>query len=228
MLECILVYERDLFLWLNGTHTRFWDEFIWLYSGKIAWIPLVLVVFFVFCYKKDWRESVLILLFIALVITLCDQFASSICKPLFCRLRPTRHPDFMNEVQIVFDYRGGKYGFISSHAANAFGFAAFTLLLFKYRWYTIAILLWGLIMGYSRIYLGVHFISDIIPGILAGFFWGVLGYSLYVPVRQRLLKTEIPSAEIYSKEEKNAILFALLITIVLMSAYSFVKASNAL
>ena len=81
MLETILEYERTLFLWLNGGHTLYWDHFFWIYSGKMVWIPLALFVLWVICYKRPWKESLLILLFIALTLTLCDQFASSVCKP---------------------------------------------------------------------------------------------------------------------------------------------------
>ena len=80
---------------------------MWLFSGKIIWLPLAVFILCVLVYKKNWRESLLILLAITLTITLCDQFASHICKPYFMRFRPTHHPDFMYQVKTVFDYRGG-------------------------------------------------------------------------------------------------------------------------
>ena len=172
MVEKILVYERDLFFMLNGSDSPFLDRFMWLYSGKAVWLPLAFFILVVLLYKKKWRESILILLAIVLVITLCDQFASHVCKPIFTRFRPTHHPDFMDQVKTVFDYRGGRYGFISSHAANAFGFATFMSLLFRYRLFTWTIFLWAALTAYTRVYLGVHFISDIVPGAIAGVFFG--------------------------------------------------------
>ena len=118
MLEEILKYERNAFFFLNGSDSPFLDHFMWLFSGKIVWIPLALIIICTLAYKKNWRETVFILLAIALTITLCDQFASHICKPIFHRFRPTHHPDFMEEVKVVFGYRGGRYGFISSHDLN--------------------------------------------------------------------------------------------------------------
>jgi undecaprenyl-diphosphatase len=197
MLEKILEVERSAFLFLNGCHTPFWDSFMWLYSGKAAWIPVILFFLLMLFYKTDWKESLLIVLSIALVVVLCDQFSSSICKPCFMRFRPTHHPDFMDFVKTVNDYRGGKYGFISGHAANAFGFATFTLLLFRYRWYSVSIVIWGTVMAYSRIYLVVHFISDIIPGILAGIIFGYLSYRLYVAIRRKTLKRTDNPCRIY-------------------------------
>ena len=89
MLEQILVWEQDLFLTLNGCHTPYWDEVMWLYSGKAVWLPLAVFIILVLAYKKNWKEVLFILLGIALTITLCDQFASGIsnrCSIVFARL----------------------------------------------------------------------------------------------------------------------------------------------
>lgn len=131
MLEQLLVWERDAFFMLNGSDSAFLDRFMWIYSGKAVWLPLAFFILVVLCYKKNWKEWLLILLAIVLTITLCDQFASHVCKPIFTRFRPTHHPDFMDQVKVVFGYRGGMYGFISSHAANAFGFATLMALIFR-------------------------------------------------------------------------------------------------
>ena len=180
MLESILDYERDLFLFLNGSHTMFWDQFMWLFSSKLAWMPVVLTFAFALLYKNKerWKEILLIFVAIALVVTLCDQFASGFCKPFFARFRPTKHPDFMNDVCTVFDYRGGTYGFISSHASNAFGIATLMSLIFRNRWFSVVIFTWAIVNSYSRIYLGVHFISDIVPGIIVGILFGWIVYKL--------------------------------------------------
>ena len=180
MLENILDYERDLFLFLNGSHTMFWDQFMWLFSSKLAWMPVALTFAFVLLYKNKerWKEILLIFVALALVVTLCDQFASGFCKPYFARFRPTKHPDFMNDVCTVFDYRGGTYGFISSHASNAFGIATLTSLIFRNRCFSIVIFIWAIVNSYSRIYLGVHFISDIVPGIIVGMLFGWVVYKL--------------------------------------------------
>lgn len=220
MVEKILVYERDLFFLLNGSDSPFLDRFMWLFSGKAVWLPLAAFILGVLLYKKKWRESVLILLAIVLVITLCDQFASHVCKPIFTRFRPTHHPDFMDQVRVVFDYRGGKYGFISSHAANAFGFATFMALLFRYRLFTWTIFLWAALTAYTRIYLGVHFISDIVPGAIAGVFFGGLVYWLYVKVRPVLTGATHATSTLYSDKRKRIIVYAIFITILLIAVFN--------
>ena len=223
MLEKLLTYERGAFLWLNGSHNAFWDNFMSLYSGQVVWIPVTLFLLFILCYKTNWKESLLILLSLVLIIVLCDQLSSSICKPYFLRYRPTHHPDFMDVVKTVNDYRGGDYGFISGHAANAFGFATFSLLLFRYRLYTVSILGWSTLMAYSRIYLGVHFISDIVPGALSGIIFGFLIFKLYVAVRRKLMKTNEKPNVIFTNFSKNMLLSVLYATIIFMLIYSYFR-----
>lgn len=217
MLEQLLHYERDAFFFLNGSDSVYLDHFMWLFSGKVVWFPLALLILFVLCYKKNWKEVLFVLLAIVLVITLCDQFASHFCKPFFARYRPTSHPNFMEDVATVFGYRSGKYGFISSHAANAFGFATFTTLHFRHKLYGFTIFLWSIVTAYTRIYLGVHFISDVAFGALAGVFFGYMVYYLYLYARKKILGDEITIPErIYSNESKNLISYAIYINIILM------------
>lgn len=220
MVEKILTYERDLFFMLNGSDSPFLDRFMWLYSGKAVWLPLAAFILVVLLYKKNWRESLFILLAIVLVITLCDQFASHVCKPIFTRFRPTHHPDFMDQVKTVFDYRGGRYGFISSHAANAFGFATFMSLLFRYRLFTWTIFFWAALTAYTRVYLGVHFISDIVPGAVAGIFFGWIVYWLYLKARPVLTGQGGNASILYSDKQKRIIVYAIFIAILLIAVFN--------
>lgn len=235
MLEDILDYEEGLFLQLNSIQSPFGNQFMWLFSGKIAWVPLAIIFILVLFYKnrRHWKETLLVFIAIALVITLCDQFSSGLCKPLFARVRPTYHPDFMNEVNTVFDYRGGRYGFISSHAANAFGFATLTSLIFRYQFYSIMLYVWAGINSYSRIYLGVHFITDIVPGILTGLFFGWVIYKMYAAVYKKTLATKTVDAEInldgtcsYPRNGLNIIIYMLISTIIVMAIISMLYALN--
>ena len=140
------------------------------------------------------------------------------------RFRPTHHPDFMNEVITVFGYRGGKYGFISGHAANSFGFAIFMSLLFRYRLFTWIIFIWAFVMAYSRIYLGVHFLTDIIPGALSGLLLGWLAFYIYIKGRMVILKKsgrEVTSpTEIYTKTQKQLILYGIALTVAIQLSFN--------
>ena len=105
MLEQLLVWERDAFFMLNGSDSAFLDRFYVDLFRQGGLLPLAFFILVVLCYKKNWKEWLLILLAIVLTITLCDQFASHVCKPIFTRFRPTHHPDFMDQVRVVFGYR---------------------------------------------------------------------------------------------------------------------------
>ena len=235
MLEKILDHERDLFLFLNSLQSQFGDQFMWLFSGKIAWVPvsLLFIVILLYLNRQRWKEVLLIFVAVALVITLCDQFASSFCKPFFARLRPTHHPAFMDEVRTVFDYKGGLYGFISSHAANAFGFATLTSMIFRNRLYTISIFLWAIVNSYSRIYLGVHFISDIVPGIVAGLVFGYIVYVLFrllhyklFPLKTHLLPENISKYKFFPLKGLTLSAYLLILTFVIIAIISLLYSFN--
>lgn len=184
-LEKLVDVERDLFFALNGSDSVFLDNVMWCYSNVIAWIPLFLFLIYTIFYKTPRREAILIVVFIVLLFVACDQISSSVFKPFFHRYRPTHHPDFENLVDIVNGYRGGQFGFISGHATNSFGLAVFLSLVFRNRWVTLSTLLWAIINAYSRIYLGVHFISDILAGAIVGTLIAVLLYEFYVWCRHK-------------------------------------------
>jgi undecaprenyl-diphosphatase len=114
-----------------------------------------------------------------IVIALCDQIASGVFKPMFHRFRPTHHPDFKDWVDVVSGQRGGRYGFISSHAANTFGLSTFVSLLFRNRLLSFTLFLFALLTAYSRIYLGLQFVSDVVVGALVGILAGYAVYRIY-------------------------------------------------
>lgn len=203
MLEKELIFERDLFFALNGSDSGLLDNFFYLYSYKWTWVLFYACFLSFFVMRKKWREIFCVVLAIALLVLICDQLSSHVFKPLFHRWRPTNHPDFRDVVNVfrygTYEYRGSGYGFISGHATNSMGFAVFTALVLRNRFFTVSILLFALLMGYSRIYLGRHFISDVIVGWAVGAAVGYGIYKLYVYGREHWGK--IPS-------EKSALVSA--------------------
>ncbi len=118
----------------------------------------------------------MVVLSVALVIFLADRVSSGVFKPLFHRFRPSHEPTLEGLVHLVNGYAGGRYGFISSHAANTFGVATFLGLLMRSSRMTTVLFCWACLSSYSRIYLGVHYPFD----ILAGATWGcIAGTSVY-------------------------------------------------
>lgn len=227
MLEKELLLEKDLFLALNGCHSPFWDNVMYIYTNMFTWIPLYLCFIFVFIYRKNWKEIVLTVLTVVLMVLLCDQLSSGLAKPYFQRLRPTHHPGFKDLVQMAWNYKGGGYSFFSGHAANSFGFATLMSLLFRNRILTISVFIFALVTAYSRIYLGVHFISDVAVGMVVGILVGLLVYRIFVLGRIYWLK--IPKRctykSSYSKRESYALsgIYFVMVAIVLMFNNQLIK-----
>ena len=172
--------DQQLLLFLNSLNSPFWDHVMYAISGKLIWTPLYLAIM-IFLGIKYKRKFLVILLFIILGITLADQISVNLFKNVFQRLRPCHEPALEGLVHLVKGECGGMYGFVSSHATNSFYVALFSLLLIKKRWVSITMILWATVVGYSRIYLGVHYPGDVICGSMLGALtgWGIFKLYFY-------------------------------------------------
>jgi undecaprenyl-diphosphatase len=182
MIEILEQWDHDLFLWLNGLHSEALDFIMWHVSGKLQWIPLysfLLVVLF----KKYGKSVLVIVLAAGLAVALADQFSVKLFKEVFERWRPCHNLDLKDLVHTVNNKCGGRFGFVSSHAANSFATA--TLLgLFINRKALILLLFWASIVSYSRIYLGVHYPLDILGGAILGGLISVVIYRIASPIQK--------------------------------------------
>jgi undecaprenyl-diphosphatase len=178
--------DQQALLFLNSLNSPFFDKVMYAISGRVIWIPLYLTIL-IYLGVKYKRKFLIIILFIILGATLADQI-SVMFKNIFERLRPCHDPELQGLVHLVKGECGGMYSFVSSHATNSFNVALISLLFIKKRWFSISIIIWALVIGYSRIYLGVHYPGDVICGSILGALIGWSIYSLYVLTDNKILQ----------------------------------------
>ncbi|WP_210464892.1 phosphatase PAP2 family protein [Rufibacter roseolus] len=181
----LIALDHALFLELNRHHSPFWDAVMILISNKYVWFPFygVLVGLFIYFYK---RKGWLMVLSLGASVGLADFISSGILKPNVARLRPC-HDLTLGEVVNAVDGCGGQYGFVSSHAANAFAVAIFVIMLLpKKQWgFKLLLLVWAMAISYSRVYLGVHYPGDITGGALIGIATAWLSMYFYKKASER-------------------------------------------
>jgi undecaprenyl-diphosphatase len=178
--------DRSIVLAINGLNTPFLDELMWLISSKALWFPMYAILLFLAFKKLNRSVLFLFLLFAVLSIVSADLVSVHFFKNVFLRYRPSHNLLIENQLHYYLKsngelYKGGDYGFVSSHAAN---FAA----IFTFCWLSLKEyyprLIWVFILScalicFSRIYLGVHYLSDVIVGSMVGIGVAYLLYRLF-------------------------------------------------
>ena len=128
MLNYLIELDQNLFLFLNGIHSPFWDHIMFAISGKVIWIPLYLAVLgdLIYTYRK---KAIIPVITVLVLAGIADLTASKAFKPNIKRFRPTHEISIQEQVHTVNNYRGGTYGYFSSHAAISFAFSFFFIFL---------------------------------------------------------------------------------------------------
>ncbi|MEL6537395.1 MAG: phosphatase PAP2 family protein, partial [Bacteroidota bacterium] len=185
MLERLLTWDREAFLWFNGQNTPFWDP-VWVtITERQTWYALyaLLIGFLLWKYRKQGLLAVVLLI---LSVVVADQITSGLMKPLFARPRPCHEPSLQGLVHLL-KYCGGPYGFASSHAANSFAIALFAGRMLRPLgcWIPPVWWLWAALISYSRIAVGVHYPGDVLVGAWMGAIagWGL--HRLYGKISSR-------------------------------------------
>lgn len=178
-LDTLIQLDQQATLWINSLHCPFSDRVWMLFSNIRIWFPAyALVVFFLFR-RLGWKKSLVVLVSLILTVVLTDQLANLV-KNSVMRLRPC-YTDSMLEAGLWCPLpKGGKYGFFSAHASNAFGFAIASSLGFANKeggvskFYVIGVFVWALLVSLSRVFMAMHFLGDILVGALFGLAVGLL------------------------------------------------------
>lgn len=167
--------DRAILFFINGHHTPFLDQLMWMASGKLTWIPLFVLIA-LFMYKKyKWKGVLVFALGVVACIALADMISFRLIKNTVERYRPSHNLEIQNQLHYFMQsngehYRGGLYGFVSSHASNFFALCVLTIILFRkdFKWLSYTMVFVTLLVVYSRVYLGVHYPSDIVGGAILG------------------------------------------------------------
>ena len=190
MLEQLLHIDTEILLAINGWHAPWADTLMWIISAKATWIPLYLLLIglLVWRYRKPvmtsvkWLQKVpaciVMIAMIGLAVGAADFIASGILKELVARPRPTRVPELEGVLHLVNGYRSGRYGFVSSHAANTMVCALLFSMIWRNKIATVGLMLWVAANCYSRMYLGVHYPLDILGGLMVGCLVAMTAYVL--------------------------------------------------
>lgn len=177
MLEKLLQYDTELFLYLNKLGNPTWDQLWLLITAEFTFVPLYIILLYLIYKSYGLKPMLLFIVTIALMITFTDQI-TNLFKHTVQRPRPCRLDELANEGMRYIAERCGRYGFFSGHSSNSMAAAIFGgLILKKYHSKLIYLLIvWSLIVAYSRIYVGVHYPLDLVCGLTFG---ALSGYAFY-------------------------------------------------
>ena len=184
MLETLKQIDTQWFLWINSHDTPTLDWVMWCVSQHWCWAVVLLLFFGLVTLRREPKRWWLVLTAVALCFLLADQ-GSGIIKDTVCRLRPCHALD---EVRMFRTHCGGQYGFVSSHAANAFAIVTYLWIRYRRRCRlgTVLMLLWALATCYSRAYLGKHYPGDLVCGALVGIVIGLVIWLLSSVIEKKL------------------------------------------
>ncbi len=197
--EGILQLDQQATIALNGSDLIFWDNLMMTFTNTWSWTLLIIMLLYVVFHNNTVREGIAIMIAMALLIVVADRLCSGLVKPLVARWRPTQDPQIMYLMDVVDGYRGGRFGFFSGHACNTFTTATFLSLLFRHRALTLTMYLWSSLATFTRLYLGVHYLGDVMVGATVGILLAILFHYLLKKALKRMLTRSRLSTKGFTK-----------------------------
>ncbi len=183
MLEKIIALDKQLLVFLNSFGSETFDSF-WLFITKQAnWTPFFLLLLYLVYKQLGTKQTFVIILFVAVLLTVNNGITEAF-KAHFERLRPCNDLDIKDIIRNV--KPSATFSFFSGHSSNTMAVFVFLFMIFRkhYKYFGL-IILWPFIFAYSRIYLGLHFLTDILAGYTCGIITGFLTFKIYQFVQKK-------------------------------------------
>lgn len=159
----------------NGHHTLVQDSLALFLTHGLTWIPLYIALLWLTIRNCDTVSQIcLIVMGALLAAALAGGMDELLIKPIVARPRPSLDPLLMDEINVVNGYRERGFSFFSAHAANTMAISTFMVWSVRSKWLMITLAIWVVINCWTRLYLGVHYPSDILMGLL----WGAMAGSV--------------------------------------------------
>ena len=177
-LDKIEQLDHQILLFINSCNHPFMDDLMWLVSMKLFGVPFYLFFILLIFWTFEDKKAIWWTLTIMAIVGIGDFIAHNFVKDVVQRYRPSHHQVLAQQLHYVHNYKGGQFGFVSNHATNMSALATMVFLVTKHRYPKLIFLLipFVLIICYSRMYLGVHYLTDIMGGVLLGMFLALMGF----------------------------------------------------
>jgi len=181
MLETILEWDQEILIYFNNLGSKSFDNFWLITTNFLTWIPLFL--FIIIHLNRGYSKKELrwvALSFLSMLV--CLTAAIFLCKYAVGRLRPVNELSLNPFLRVLI--KPNDFSFFSGHAASSFGIITLAyLFLRKHLNWSYFLFLWPLFFSFSRVYLGVHYPSDIIVGSLVGIFFASVFFRMHQKLR---------------------------------------------
>ena len=217
--------DKTLLMVFNGSHCPFVDRLAVTLTCGYMWIPLYIALLLLVINNHKTVVQISLVIGIALLaILLSEGMADLIVKPLVARLRPIHDTLMQDSVQVVNNYSAEGYSFFSAHASNTMAVAVFFSLLVKDRLFACTLITWALVNCWTRLYLGVHYPSDIIVGVVWGSVSGLFAYTIYNKVKDtRRLSVSNNAATtdmVYRRSDINRVICVMALLVIFAIIFS--------